>query len=374
MNKEDIKTFFLIFFILLLIFGISVFGIKIYLNIMGGSENIKDIFHIGNVIISPEENTANKNESSTGNQNDILNQISSSGSQSSTSSKVGYYYNQLSDYSKLIYDKLKNNKENIKTGTYKIDFGTSFSKLLSNENGSDLLQKYYQTAMETFLYDNPDIFYLDATKMYINIKTTQKLFHTTYEVYIDSGNYSNYLAEGFNSRNQILNYESQIEQEVQKILAKVEGKSDYYKMQIIHDYLIDNVSYEETVSKPNIYNIYGTLVNKESVCEGYAKTFKYLMDKVGIKSIVVIGEATDSKGETQNHAWNYVYFNNAWYAIDVTWDDPVIINGGTLSNKNRYKYFLKGTNTMIKDHEESFTFIENGTVYEHPALSTNDYK
>ena len=108
--------------------------------------------------------------------------------------------------------------------------------------------------------------------------------------------------------------------------------------------------------------------------EGYAKAFKYLMGKIGVETIVVIGTATDSNGNSQNHAWNYLNLNNTWYAIDVTWDDPILIGGGWLTKKSRYKYFLKGSTTMAKDHKESHTFIDNGTEYELPILSISEYK
>ena len=218
-----------------------------------------------------EQNTTSTTPNSTTNNNSSQN--------SSSSVHIGkeeYYYKQLNSHSKIIYDTLLNNKDNLKTGTYKLQFGEQFSTLLSQENGTQLLQDYYQAAMETFLYDNPDVFYLEPTKMYINIQTTKKLFTTTYEVYIDPGEAGNYLAQGYNSKQQITQYEQQIQQEASKIIAKTNGKTTYEKIQIIHDYLVDNISYEQTISKANIYNIYGALVNKECVCEGYAKAYKYL--------------------------------------------------------------------------------------------------
>lgn len=376
MNKDDVKAIFLIFIILLLISGVAIFGIKMYKNIM--DQNDLQQLYQGNVRVEPDEEE-NKEPLVVEQGNGVLNQIASAGSQSQTThpnvstEKEEYYYKQLDSYAKAIYDKLKDNKENLKSGTYKIDFGKEFSQLLSQENGAELLQDYYQSAMETYLYDNPDVFYLDPTKMYINIQTTKKIFTTTYEVFIDAGSNANYLSEGYNSKQQIIEYENQINHEVEKILEKTTGKSNYEKIQIIHDYLVDNVSYDQTLSKENIYNMYGTLVNKESVCEGYAKAFKYLMNQIGVESIVVIGKATDSNGETQSHAWNYVNFENAWYAIDVTWDDPVLIGGGKLTKKNRYKYFLKGSATMSEDHVASYTFVDGGKVYQHPALSKSDY-
>lgn len=379
MRKDDVKAFFLIFFILLLISTVVMIGINIYLDIMNKDKNNLNILYEGISTILPKDEEENQTPGEVQN-NEVLNQITSAGNQTQAAhpniseEKEDYYYKQLDNYSKIIYDELKNNKENLKNGTHKISFDKRFDELLKQENGVDALQDYYQSAMETFLYDNPDVFYLDPTKMYINIQTTKKIFTTTYEVFIDSGENSNYLADGYNSKEQILEFENKIKEEVNKILAKTEGKNKYQKIQAVHDYLVDNIVYDESLSKENIYNMYGALVNKESVCEGYAKAFKYLMDKIGVECIVVIGSATDAEGKTQNHAWNYVKFGKEWYAIDVTWDDPIIIGGGKASKKHKYKYFLKGIDTMNKDHTVSNTFVDNGKVYEHPILSATDYQ
>ena len=372
MRKDDVKAIILIFFILLLISAIAIFGIDMYRQIIEEqTKNETKELYTSNVTILPEEDK--KNNTLVVEHNDsVLNQISSSSS-SDIKNKEGYYYKQLDKYSKIIYDKLKSNKENMKSGTYKIDFGKAFNELLATANGGELLQQYYQSAIESYLYDNPDVFYLAPTKMYLNIQTTKKLFSTTYEVFIDSGDNSNYLAEGYNSKQQILDVEKQIEQVAQQIISKATGKIAYKKILTVHDYLVDNLAYERTISKPNIYNIYGALVNKEAVCEGYAKAFKYLMDQLGVETVIIIGAATDSEGNTQNHAWNYVKLDNTWYAVDVTWDDPIIL-GGWLIKEYKYQYFLKGSDTMNEDHTERFSFIENGKVYTHPTLSKKDYK
>ena len=63
----------------------------------------------------------------------------------------------------------------MKEGTYKINLGTSFSNILSKQNGQEELGKYYQSAIEAYTYDNPDVFYLSPNKMYLNIETTNPL-------------------------------------------------------------------------------------------------------------------------------------------------------------------------------------------------------
>lgn len=62
------------------------------------------------------------------------------------------------------------------------------------------------------------------------------------------------------------------------------------------------------------------------VCEGYSRAFKVLCDRVGIPCVLVEGY-----GNGGDHMWNYVQLDDAWYAVDVTWNDPAEIN--TLEQK-----------------------------------------
>lgn len=285
-----------------------------------------------------------------------------------------YLYNQLNDTAKTIYSKLYQNKENLKTGTYKIDFGNSFNSLLSQENGDTELKKQYQSAIEALVYENPDIFYLDVTKMYINIEKVTKIVGTKYNVFIDAGNEDSYLAKGFYSKEDVEKYENQIAQIKNQIISQVSEKSNYQKIKMVHDYLIDSIDYENDLTKNNVYDIYGALVRKRCVCEGYAKAFQYLVNELGIENTIVIGTGTNSRNETESHAWNYVKLDGQWYAVDVTWDDPIIADGGRLTNKSRYEYFLKGSNTMNKNHFASGRFTQDGQVFQYPELSVEDYK
>lgn len=283
-------------------------------------------------------------------------------------------YNQLNNNSKIIYSELYKNKENMKSGTYTVEFGNTFSETLSLDNGSEILQKDYQSAIEALLYDNPDIFYLDVTNMYLNIEKITKITGVKYNVYINNGNKTNYLSTGFYSKEDINKAEQEIKTEKEKILSMTYGKSDYEKLKIIHDYLIDTIEYETTLLEDNIYNIYGALVNKKCVCEGYAKSYQYLLNELGIQNVIVIGTGTNSNNETENHAWNYVYLDNNWYAVDVTWDDPIIIGGGKLSQKEKYRYFLKGKKSFNSNHTSTGYFTDGGQLFTYPTLSLEDYK
>ena len=282
-----------------------------------------------------------------------------------------YFYNQIENESKIIYKAFESNKENMKSGTYKIELGDSFSNLLNTANGQDELGDYYQSAIEAYTYDNPDVFYLSPNKMYLNIETTTRGSKTTYYVYIDNGDKSNYLIDEFSSKKEVESAISQIESVKNQLVSKKTGDT-YNDIKLVHDYLVDNVEYDTSISKPNIYNTYGALINHMAVCEGYARSFKYIMDNMGIPCVLVIGKGTNSKGETENHAWNYIELKGAWYAIDTTWDDPVVTGVGTASQKSRYKYFLKGSNTFNKDHTPSGNFTPNGKTFTYPQLNVQD--
>ncbi len=284
-----------------------------------------------------------------------------------------YFYNQLESYSKTIYRAFESNKENMKEGTYKINLGTSFSNILSKQNGQEELGKYYQSAIEAYTYDNPDVFYLSPNKMYLNIETTTKGQNKTYNVYINNGEEANYLNEEFSNK-QDINLELEKIEAIRKQIIHNKTGNDYEDIKMVHDYLVENIEYDTSLQEKNIYNIYGALINGKCVCEGYARAFKYLLDGLGIESTMVIGKGINSSGQSENHAWNYVKLENNWYAVDCTWDDPVIIGGGYIGNSSKYRYFLKGEEDMEKDHTTLGNFTQGGKEFEYPTLNNKSYK
>ena len=146
---------------------------------------------------------------------------------------------------------------------------------------------------------------------------------------------------------------------------------DLENLRIVHDYLVDTIEYDGEAGK-SVYNIYGALVNKKAVCEGYARSYKLILDELGIPCIIACGVAKNSSGDIESHAWNYVQLDGNWYAVDVTWDDPVIIGNGSLTDDIRYRYFLVGAEEFSKDH------FEDGNIaaefkFEYPILSYTNY-
>lgn len=278
-----------------------------------------------------------------------------------------YYYNQIDEESKKIYDKLIESKEKLKTGTENIEFNNKeFDHILSQENGLELLSQKYQEAVDAIRYDHIELYYLDFTKMILKTITYTRGKNTTYEVFLSvAEGENNYFQDELSNADLSAMVET-TENIAQEILEQAEG-TDYQKIQYVHDWLIDNLEYDETYSMTNNRNIYGALVNREVVCEGYAKAFKYLLDKMEIPCILVSGKAINSEGKTEKHMWNYIRINGVWYFVDVTWDDPIITNSNKLPQKYRYKYFCQGDNTTAT-HTIVNSLTEGGKEFEYPEL------
>ena len=283
-----------------------------------------------------------------------------------------YFYNQLDVNGKTIYSKMYDSLDELKTGTATIDFGTTFNDILQSADGERIITDAFQLSINALLLDHPEIFYLDVTKLYMYTESTKNISGTTYRVSIGPDDGQSYLSEGFYSESDVIIAESQIEEELNNIIDSLSG-STYDKVKQVHDYLIDNITYDSDSNLDMSHSIYGALVNNLAVCDGYAKAYKYILDNIGISCVEVCGVAQNSNGEIENHAWNDVLIGGNWYAVDVTWDDPIIVGGsGTLTEELRYANFLKGSSTFYLSHQEDGYVVSNGE-FNYPTLSESDY-
>lgn len=277
-----------------------------------------------------------------------------------------FYYYQLDNYSKLIYKSLEEQKEKLKTGNSAIELPNKLSEIIENNNA----QTIFSIAVNAFEYDNPDIFYIDSSKITLYYEKDNR---GNYKIYLKNDKqYSNYFIDSFESKEQIEENKKEIDEIVDEILEKTQAMDKKNKIKYIHDWLVANIKYDETLNKTNRSNIYGALVEREVTCAGYAKSFKYIADKLNIDCIIIQGEATSDTG-TENHAWNYVALDNRWYGLDCTWDDPIII-GGNENNENQvyYTYYLKGYNTFNNSHKPFNTFYSSNIRINYPELEQND--
>lgn len=286
--------------------------------------------------------------------------------------KIKYFYNQLDDNAKLIYNAIEKEKDNMDSGNREIPLPSSLGKLYEYENGEALVNQTYQNAIDAFRMDYVDLFYVDTTKLYLMTTITTRALKKTYNIKLAKGeNVENYFLDNFLEKEDVKEAIEYVKGMAEAFKQSTTG-SEYEQIKFVHDWLVNSVEYDQTLSKKNNANIYGTLKDKEAICEGYARTFKYILDKLEIPCVLVSGIGTDKEGKSERHMWNYVLLEGNWYAVDCTWDDP-IVTGGKQTNKMKYQYFLKGAESFQKDHREDGNVSIQGKKFEYPNLSIQDY-
>jgi hypothetical protein len=135
--------------------------------------------------------------------------------------------------------------------------------------------------------------------------------------------------------------------------------TDYEKVKAIHDYIINQASYDMTYQRSTAYDI---LINKTAVCEGYALAAYRLLTDAGLETRIITGD-----GDGERHAWNIVKVNGQWYNIDLTWDDPVSTSGKQVL---RYTYFLKNERDFkLHNSDAEFKTREFSSNYPIAELS-----
>ena len=239
-----------------------------------------------------------------------------------------------------------------------------YSRLSNHEDEAEL---YAGIPTETFwkvyhavLADHPEFFWIDS-----NIEATESGLTGNVIAYRTSPNLPAEQREEVRSR---------LEEAADACIGRIpEEASDYEKIKAVYEYLIDTVDYARGV--PNNQNIQSALLDRQSVCAGYAKAFQYILHRMGMFCTYVTGKTTNG----DDHAWNIVRIDGQYYNVDVTWGDPVFV--GTLeqqvSTATSYNYLccsdaqLSATHIAEADFalpactDESYDYYRmNGMYYE----------
>lgn len=154
------------------------------------------------------------------------------------------------------------------------------------------------------------------------------------------------------------------------IVSDTAGMSLYDTVLYIHDYLVENTTYDiETylyIAEGDLNvsgTAYGCLINHLAVCSGYAKAFQWLMKLSGVECLRVSGYDAYTG---DSHEWNCVKLAGDYYYVDVTWDDPMHPDGGEESLA--HDYFCITTSELLETH-----IIENGQEEPHCTATSYDY-
>lgn len=170
--------------------------------------------------------------------------------------------------------------------------------------------------MEHYRSDNPQVFWLNGNYEY---RLDKK--NNTVDQMILSFSYLDGLTQDKIELTQadIEKKNRELQLAADEILARVPETASVYQIVLFfHDELAKTVRYD--VTAPFQHTLYGALVQKAAVCDGYASAMQYLLGRVGIKCLMVYGADRANAGE--NHAWNLVKLEDEYYHLDVTWDLP----------------------------------------------------
>ena len=121
--------------------------------------------------------------------------------------------------------------------------------------------------------------------------------------------------------------------------------TDFEKELALHDALMNKVEYLvyekiETIPQEQ-HTAYEAFVNNSGVCDGMAKAYMMLLNKVGIETIMVTGKIADIA-----HAWNIVKLDGEYYHVDPT-SDTVEISEKTIV---MHRYFNLSDNEIFITH------------------------
>jgi len=214
------------------------------------------------------------------------------------------YYGMLTDNEKKLYKQIYAHMLKVKN---------SFVPYI-NVNVEEVKRTF-----EAIYNDHPEIFWVDTTYTYKYTKENKC-------VQIDLS--YNDTAQDLEKHKKIFNAE------VNKIiLGAKKYKTNFEREKYVHDILVTTIKYDKTATMNQ--SAYSALINKNTICAGYARAFQYILMKLGIPTYYVVGTST------VNHAWNMVKLDDGYYNVDLTWDN---------SDLTRYKYFNKTDSDFRTSH------------------------
>ncbi len=160
------------------------------------------------------------------------------------------------------------------------------------------------------------------------------------------------------SKNQINEINTKVK-EIENELFKDKKLSDVEKINLIHDYIINNTVYDSDRSDLNITKYksdiaYGPLFEGYAICGGYSDLMAIFLTNLKIKNYKV---------STDKHVWNVALINGNWLHLDLTWDDPITNDG---SNIIDHKFLLINTKQLLENEQTQHNF--NTNIYKELAL------
>lgn len=143
-----------------------------------------------------------------------------------------------------------------------------------------------------------------------------------------------------------------INEKVNSLLSELitENETNYEKIKIIHDYIINNTKYDVERNKNGdspykSYLAWGPLFEGYATCNGYTDLMAIFLNKLNIVNYKIATTKESINTSSNGHIWNGVYLDGKWLHLDLTWDDPVSEDG---KDYLYHKYFLVDTKSLME--------------------------
>ena len=248
--------------------------------------------------------------------------------------RVLYYYSSLSADGKIAYNRIlaqiRNHPDEIEI------------PVLSEEE--------FQKMFQALSYDNPDLLCMQNESQIVK-RGAKAFFVPQYTCDRETCN-ANAAA---------------LESAVQEVLNGVPSNADVYAIELyLHDAVCARLVYE--TADGSGYTAFDALVGGRAVCEGYARAFQLLLNRVGIQNYLVTGTGINATGESEGHMWNLVILAGQHYYVDATWDDmdSVAIDRYSHSYFNVSDADVQGNHLDMSPSDNQCIYEQyNYFVYEH---------
>lgn len=148
----------------------------------------------------------------------------------------------------------------------------------------------------------------------------------------------------------------------------LDGKSDYDKFKAVTNWIVSNVRYDDDNETKYQHDLTGAVLDGLAVCDGYAGTFYYMANAVGLNALFEDGIGNDNR---IRHAWNLVQIDGIYYYADPT--NAYFKEDGEPGSEVLYgqKYFFSlytPDSTTIKD---TYKISQDDYLKEHSVCKGN---
>lgn len=256
------------------------------------------------------------------------------------------------------------------------------------------LQKAMSIAKFAFSADYPEVYYVDFTKLAIRLEQQGQGTKAEYHAYIGAVDGNSYYTENIvmdysekDEVNDIMDVATVIndfDSEADNIInnkptqgTKADEEYSRELIKYVHDEIIRIAEYktQETATntvidgkkidnRAHLNSPYGVLVRNEGSALGYARTFKAILDRLGLTSILVQGTYNQEE-QVANHVWNYVQIGEDWYVVDCTLDE---LFTSEVAETAHSEYLIVDAKKVKATHNKAQNIGNTDYKIEYPAL------